>query len=346
MTDEGTNIETTSVILVIDDDPGTAAVVRSWFDGRPYEIVSAPNAEQGIALARAHRPDIILLDVVMPGMDGLAAARRLKADPATSNTPVILLTAKREVHDKVEGFGAGADDYVTKPFEFEEVDARIHAMLRKRELYVELEETVEELKGKNRLLGELAVVDDKTGLFNHRHFRDKLEQEWLRSERYGNPLSLVMLDLDDFKKLNDTLGHPAGDQALGEFAMLVTGGARATDIASRYGGEEFAVLLPHTSSDMALHVAERIREAARQFVFVETERPTRMTVSAGVATFPSPGIDSADGLIREADKALYRAKHTGKDRVVVAGELDDKVGPKSSPRRRRSRTSSTATGPK
>ena len=321
MTEQGQSIEPQVTILVIDDDPGTAEIVRSWFKGRPYDILCAPIAEEGIELAREHRPDIILLDVVMPGMGGLAAARRLKTDPATSNTPVILLTAKRDVHDKVEGFEAGADDYVTKPFEFEEVDARIRAMLRKRELYVELEETVEELKDKNRLLGELAVIDDKTGLFNHRHFRDKLEQEWLRSERYGNPLSLVMLDLDDFKQLNDTLGHPAGDRALREFATLVTGGARATDIASRYGGEEFAILLPHTNGEMALTVAERIREAARQFVFVETDRPTRMTVSAGVATFPSPGIESAEDLIKRADEALYRAKQTGKDRVVVAGEL-------------------------
>ncbi len=321
MTAQGPNDEPKAVILVIDDDPGTAEIVRSWFEGRPYDILCAPIAEEGIELARAHRPDIILLDVVMPGMGGLAAARRLKTDPATSNTPVILLTAKRDVHDKVEGFEAGADDYVTKPFEFEEVDARIRAMLRKRELYVELEETVEELQDKNRLLGELAVIDDKTGLFNYRHFRNKLEQEWLRSERYGNPLSLVMLDLDDFKQLNDTLGHPAGDQALREFATLVTGGARATDICARYGGEEFAVLLPHTNGEMAANVAERIREAARQFVFVETDRPTRMTVSAGVATFPSPGIDSADALIRRADEALYRAKKTGKNRVVVAAEL-------------------------
>ncbi|MDX1389053.1 MAG: GGDEF domain-containing protein, partial [Acidobacteriota bacterium] len=127
---------------------------------------------------------------------------------------------------------------------------------------------------------------------------------------------------------------------LREFATLVTGGARATDIAARYGGEEFAILLPHTSGEMAAHVAERIRDAARQFVFVETERPTRMTVSAGVATFPSPGIDSAEALIRRADEALYRAKQSGKDRVVVAGELDEQTGPKGSGPRTPSKSSS------
>jgi diguanylate cyclase (GGDEF)-like protein len=130
-----------------------------------------------------------------------------------------------------------------------------------------------------------------------------------------------MLDLDDFKKLNDTLGHLAGDRALQEFATLVAGGARATDMAARYGGEEFAIVLPHTTGSMAVRVAERIREAARQFAFLADEHPRHMTVSCGVATYPSStGVDSPDALIRVADQALYRAKQAGKDRVVDASE--------------------------
>jgi len=321
-----------SRILVVDDDPGTARLLRSWFQGQPYEILAASDADAGLKLAEKQSPDLILLDVRMPGMDGLAAARLLKSNVATRSIPVILLTACREIQTKVEAFAAGADDYVTKPFDFEEVDARVRAMLRKRELYVTLETTVDDLRSTNEKLEELLVVDEKTGLFNYRHFRAKLEEEWLRSERYNTRLSLVMLDLDDFKKLNDTLGHLAGDRALREFATLVAGGARATDMAVRYGGEEFAIILPHTGRSMASRVAERVREAAKQFVFLEGEHPLRLTVSAGIATFPSSlKIDSPDSLIQAADQALYRAKQLGKNRVVAHGDESPET---ASPRRK------------
>ncbi len=305
-------------LLVIDDDRETAALLRSWFAGQPYEILEATDAEQGLRAAETRAPDLILLDVRMPGMDGLAAARVLKQRETTRTIPVILLTACRDVQAKVEAFDAGADDYVTKPFEFEEVDARIRAMLRKRELYLELELAVSDLQRTNAKLEELAIVDDKTGLANYRQFRRTLDVEWLRAERYGNPLSLVMLDLDDFKRINDTHGHLVGDRVLRELATLVAGGARATDMAARYGGEEFAVILPHTDRPMAERVAERIRDAVARFVFVEGEQSLKLTVSAGVATFPSfEEVDSPDALVRAADRALYEAKRAGKNRVVA-----------------------------
>jgi diguanylate cyclase (GGDEF)-like protein len=220
-------------------------------------------------------------------IDGLHAARELKADPALRPVPVILLTACRSTEDKVEAFAAGADDYVTKPFDLDEVDARIRAMLRKRELYLTLEATVRELQAANEQLEELLMVDEKTGLANFRQFQQKLREEWLRAERYGNDLSLVMFDLDGFKSLNDTLGHPAGDRALREFAVLVAGGARATDVPARYGGDELAIVLPHTDAAMAVRVAVRIRDAVREHVFLADESPSRLTVSAGVSTYPS-----------------------------------------------------------
>lgn len=311
-------LEASHRILVVDDDPETARLVRSWFEGQPYTILEARDGEEGVRRAVGDMPDVILLDKKMPKVDGLAAARLLKSNPATRSIPVILLTACRTLEEKVEGFAAGADDYVTKPFAFEEVDARIRAMLRKRELYVTLESTIEELKSTNQQLEELLVVDEKTGLFNFREFQRKLREEWLRAERYGTSLSLVMLDVDDFKRLNDSLGHPTGDRALREFATLVAGGARATDLAARFGGEEFAVILPHAGAPMARRVAERIRTAVREFVFLAPEHPRRLTVSAGLATFPShTAVNSLDALVRAADRALYRAKRLGKDRVIT-----------------------------
>ena len=320
-------IQTAHRILVVDDDPETARLLRTWYEGKPFEVFSAADGEEGVAKAQRLGPDLIVLDVSMPKLDGFAATERLKSDPATSSIPVILLTARRETDDKVRGFAAGCDDYVTKPFAFEEIDARVRAMLRKRELYMELEVANLELQSTNRQMQELLVVDEKTGLANFREFQRRLREEWLRAERYRMPLSLIMLDLDDFKAVNDSWGHPAGDTVLREFAMLVTGGARVTDLAARYGGEEFGIILPHTEGDLAHRVAERIRAAVEEFDFLADEGPVHVTVSAGVATWPAtPFLNSVEDLVRAADRALYRAKHLGKNVVVLDGTTPDEAG--------------------
>lgn len=304
-------------ILVVDDDPETGRLLRSWFAGGPYEILVAEGGLPGLRRAATETPDLVLLDLRMPDLDGISVARRLKEEPATRSIPVVLLTACRDLDAKVEAFSAGVDDYVTKPFEFEEVDARVRSMLRRRDLLSNLESTVRDLTVTNAELEQLLVVDEKTGLYNFREFQRRLKDEWQRAERYATPLSLVMLDLDHFKRINDSLGHQAGDRVLREFATLVAGGARANDVAVRYGGEEFAVILPHTDAAMAARVAERIRTAVREFVFLEEEQPVQVTVSAGVATYPStPDLDSVDALLRAADLALYEAKERGRDRVV------------------------------
>ncbi len=301
-------------ILVVDDDPVTATLLRDWYAEQPYVILTARDGREGLDVVDREKPDLILLDVIMPGLDGISTTKRLKSDSETKGIPIILLTARKDVETKVRAFDHGADDYVTKPFEFEDVDARVRAMLRKRDLFVALE--------------ALAVVDEKTGLANYRQFRVKLQDEWLRAERYRTPLSLVMLDLDNFKVLNDGLGHPAGDLALREFATLVAGGARATDLPARYGGDEFSVLLPHSDASMAARVAERILAAVRDHVFLSDSRPSRLTASAGVATWPSaPSMNSPEKLVDAADRALYLAKQRGRDRVVVHGGQDEPARP-------------------
>jgi diguanylate cyclase (GGDEF)-like protein len=312
--------ESTTRILVVDDDPQTARLVRDWYKNRPFVILEAGDGEEGVRRAASEHPDVILMDLMMPRKNGFDASRELKASPATRNIPVILISAQRDPLKKAEGFDeAGIDDYVDKPFDFDEVDARIRSMLRKREVLLELESSKRKLEETNVQLEEQATTDEKTGLANYRVFARRLHEEWMRSERYGQALSLVLLDLDDFKKINDTLGHLAGDRVLREFGMLVSGGARTTDVAARYGGEEFAMILPHTGGQRAERVAERIRAAVEDFTFLENDHPIKVTVSAGVATYQaSVGLASAEALVAAADKALYAAKHAGKNRVVVA----------------------------
>jgi len=314
-------------ILVVDDDEDQILMIKGWYKNQPLTVLEAHDGFEGLKVAAHEQPDLILLDMSMPGLDGIETVKRLKADPALSATPVIMLTAHREIEYKTRAFDAGGDDYVVKPFEFDELDARIRAMLRKRDLYLDLERKNRELADTNRHLEELSIIDEKTGLANFRQFRRKLQEEWLRAERYQHPLSLIMLDLDDFKRLNDTLGHPAGDEALREIATLVAGAARATDLPARFGGEEFVLLLPHTDSAMAARVAERILSAVRQHVFLANEHPTSLTVSAGVATFHADEEPrSAEELVKFADAAMYRAKSAGKNRVVVHDPAADSTG--------------------
>jgi len=328
--------ERTPRLLVVDDDPATAQLIRQWF-ADSMEVFDAPDGQEGLRQAFDNRPDLMLLDLRMPGLDGIAVAQQLKDDNRTRAIPILVLSACRDNESKVDAFSAGADDYVTKPFEVKEVDARIRSLLRTREALINMEVTVQDLTSTNERLEQMLMVDEKTGLYNFREFQRRLKAEWSRGERYGVPLSLVFFDLDHFKQINDTLGHPAGDRILKEFAVLATGGARANDIAARYGGEEFAVILPHTEREMALRVAERIRRAVDEFVFNSGDKPTHVTVSGGVATFPGgKAIDSMEALVRSADAALYRAKDQGRN-LVVASETDgsESATPKPQSWRRR-----------
>ena len=297
-------IETKTKILVVDDIDASADMLRAWYKGKPVEIVTAKTGEEGVLRAIAEKPDIILMDVMMPGTGGIEASHRLKANPTTSGIPLMLLSARREPETKAEGFDAGIDQYVEKPFDLAEMDSRIRAMIEKRKTYLKLEEE--------------ATVDEKTGLANDRVFFKRLRDEFERSDRYKYPLSVVMLDLDDFKRVNDSLGHLAGDRVLREFAVLLTGGARGTDLAARYGGEEFAMILPYADCERAERVAERLLAAVADFGFLEPEHTLRVTVSAGVATFfAGSDIISAEQLVAAADSALYAAKKAGKNRVNV-----------------------------
>jgi two-component system cell cycle response regulator len=304
-------------ILVIDDEPPTAELLRVACKNKPYDILEVNCGEAGLMAAAAEYPDLILLDLMMPDIDGITVAQSLKNDPRCRNIPIILLTSVKDTDAKVQAFAAGADDFINKSFKWEEIEARIASMLRKRDFLLSLESEVKNLTATNKHLEELMVLDAKTGLHNFGEFQRRLRAEWNRAERYKIPLSLILFDLDKFKEVNDTRGHQAGDRTLQQFSTLVTGGARANDVAARYGGEEFAMILPHTDGEMALRVAERIRRAVSEFLFLEESSPLHITVSGGVATYhSSPDIESVDALVGAADRALYQAKERGRNCIV------------------------------
>ncbi|MCP3164457.1 diguanylate cyclase [Myxococcus qinghaiensis] len=316
-------------VLIVDDDPAHVAHVREGLAPRGYVFKEAHDGTQALSAIREARPDLILMDVEMPGLGGVEVCRIIKANSGEEGfgfIPVILMTA-RQAAGKVEGLELGADDYLVKPFDMLELSARVKSMLRLKALQDALVEKNRELDKANKELARrreellaLSRTDALTGLFNRRCFEERLSDEFARSRRYQSPLSLVMLDIDHFKRINDTFGHPFGDQVLKAVAQTTRSRLREVDVLARYGGEEFIALLPETGTADALKVCERVREAIAglrvEHVGVDGKRQeVRLTASLGVATVPSADLESSEALLRAADAGLYAAKGAGRNRV-------------------------------
>ncbi len=303
-------------ILVVDDNPDNVEIFATRLRYVGYEVDRAHHGEEAISLVRKAPPDLILLDVMLPGMDGYEVAREIKNDDALPFIPIILVTARDSTQDKVAGLDAGADDYLTKPVAFPELEARVRSMLRIKRLQDELEE-------KNRELEHLSISDGLTGLFNHRHIHEELHEEFERARRTNQPLAVTMFDLDHFKRVNDTWGHQAGDRMLQTLSDILRRTAREIDKLGRYGGEEFITILPGTDIEEARIFADRVREAVAKRDFRTDERDDlHMTVSAGVAAYPHPHVHEPKDLVERADIALYAAKRRGRNQVVREDELD------------------------
>jgi diguanylate cyclase (GGDEF)-like protein len=306
-------------ILVVDDNRDNVEIIATRLRFRGYEIEEASDGATALETVRNNPPDLMLLDVMLPDIDGYEIARRLKNDDTMPFIPIILVTARDTTQDKVAGLDAGADDYLTKPINFPELEARVRSMLRIKRLQDEIEE-------KNRELERLSISDGLTGLFNHRHIHQLLHEEFERADRIGERLSVAMFDLDRFKNVNDTYGHQAGDRVLEQLADLLRESAREIDRLGRYGGEEFMALLPGTSIEDAEVFVERVRhEVARRPFSIGKDEPLRMTLSAGIATYPDPAISDPETLVRLADEALYAAKATGRNRVVRFDRIPEEV---------------------
>ncbi|WP_375767306.1 diguanylate cyclase [Archangium gephyra] len=316
-------------ILLVDDDPANIQHVREGLAAHGYRFREAHDGTEALRSLREVRPDLIIMDVEMPRMGGVEVCRIIKANGGEGGfgfIPVILVTA-RQAAGKVEGLELGADDYLVKPFDMLELSARVKSMLRLKALQDavveknrELDRANKELAQKREELLALTRVDALTGLYNRRYFEERLTEEFVRSTRYRSPLSLVMMDIDHFKKLNDTYGHPFGDEVLRQVARTIKGKLREVDFVARYGGEEMIALLPETGPKDALGACERVREAiaSLQLEFRAQDgsrQMVRCTASLGVASVPSKALPVMEELLRVADVCLYEAKAAGRNCV-------------------------------
>lgn len=300
-------------ILVIDDTKTVRQQILETLQETELFTTyhEAGDGIEGFKLLLSEPIDIILCDLEMPGMDGYKFLRMVASREELMDIPVIMLTSHEDQESKIRGLEAGASDYVTKPFFPAELLARVKVQLKIKSLQDSLKESNQQLK-------ELSQTDALTSLANRRCLMEILAVEYERSQRNITPFSLLMIDLDHFKKINDTYGHQEGDVVLRSLSELMLSHLRQYDTAARFGGEEFSLVLPETDPVEAAGVAERMRKAIAGMSFTGAIAKLKITASIGVATVPKPQIQSVDEMLRAADDALYEAKSNGRNRVEVA----------------------------
>ena len=290
-------------LLVVDDQPINIQVMYQAFAGE-YQVFMATSGAQALSICADNPPDLVLLDVVMPGMDGFEVCSRLKADDATRNIPIIFVTGHTDPAQETHGLSLGAVDFIAKPVNPAVVRARVKSQLT--------------LKFQSDLLRKLVFLDGLSGVFNRRYFDQQLSTEFARSMRNTSPLSLIMVDVDHFKLFNDRYGHQSGDDCLRQIALaLKLCLKRPADLVARYGGEEFACILGDTPFDDAVTLAREL-EARVRALAIPHENSTVdkvVTISLGVATRSVDSQGDASALLGLADGMLYRAKHEGRGRV-------------------------------
>jgi diguanylate cyclase (GGDEF)-like protein len=298
-------------ILIIDDSKKVRQEIVDILKsaGLFSFFFEAADGIEGFKMVLEKTPDIILCDIEMPGMDGFTFLRMRNTRNELQSIPVIMVTGREESASKIQGLELGASDYVTKPFDPGEFLARIKVQLKIKTLQ-------DQLKKSNEMLLELSRTDPLTGLHNRRQMMEILEKEMERSKRTGDPLSLILIDVDNFKKINDIYGHQRGDQVLKNLGRIFRKHLRQYDSVARFGGEEFSLIMPSTDCAEAFGIADRVRQEVAQMVDAEVEA-LKVTISLGVAVYFPGQVQSSDDLIRKADFALYRAKQAGRNRVLA-----------------------------
>jgi diguanylate cyclase (GGDEF)-like protein len=355
MMDAGVGNPETGKILVVDDGPENLRYLLEMLSENRYSVRPAVNAHIALNFLKSEIPDLILLDIRMPDIDGYTLCRMIKAQQDLADIPIIFLSAEHDIEEKAKAYACGAIDYITKPFEEEEVLLRIRTHLTLRNLQRQLEARVQartaeltalnhrleeivqertrdleaaltELSETNSRLLDMSMCDGLTGLKNRRFFDECIQREWERARRARSPVSLLLVDIDHFKAVNDTWGHTGGDACLKALAQTMQDSLRrASDEAARYGGEEFAVVLPNTALAGALQMAEKLRSRIENMRIVHDEVEIHITASIGVASRTPEFEEPVGALIVDADRALYRAKDRGRNRVESAEACEEAI---------------------
>lgn len=312
-------------VLLIEDSPTQAQYMRLLLEDAGYLVTFAETGQKGIEIAETAQPDVVLLDVVLPDMDGFSVCHRIR-QRSRLYIPILMLTEKRtDMEDKVGGLAAGADEYVSKSFDDRELLARVASLLRIRQVIEDIYTRMENEEQSYQALRQPALTDRLTGLYNRHYFAEDLHRQFALARRYLNPLGCIMMDIDLFRDFNTRHGEPAGDWILQGLASLMKQNVREVDMIARYGGEEFVILLPMVDIDEAAALAERLRAMVEQHLWEDSSfGKLHITVSLGVAAIPMHGIETAECLVACADKALHRAKANGRNRVeIYEAGLDD-----------------------
>lgn len=298
------NIGRGKKILIVDDDPVITQMVKDRLTKEGFAVIICQSVLAAENYLENGHPDLIVLDIVLPDGNGVDFCRKIRSDPRQQIVPIVFLSVKAELHDKLVGFATGADDYLAKPFDVEELTIRIKAILYRLETYK-----------------DWAWLDELTGVYNRRYLHRRLEEEISRAKRTNGVFSIAMIDLDFFKNVNDHFGHSIGDEVLRSLVERMTKSLRGADVVCRYGGDEFVIILPDTPPSEACRAIERLRQIIEheQLTISGEQVVGPVTISAGVAGFPKNGC-SGEELLAAVDATLYRSKEAGRNAVLLCEE--------------------------
>jgi len=293
-------------ILIVEDNPQDLNFLQNSLKKAEYQVVSSDNGERALSLIEEEIPDLVILDIILPGIDGFEICQRIRQNERFVSLPVLFFTSRDNIDDKLLGLELGASDFLSKNSDERELLVRIRNLLRSKKLFDEMV--------------KLSVIDSLTHVYNRRYFQHRLIDEFERGRRYSRDFCCIIVDVDNFKTINDTLGHPTGDNVLKKIAAILRRNIRAADVLCRYGGDEFGLLLPETNIDGAYITAERVRRYVEKTDLSTAEQNISMTLSCGISSLVHGTPLGMDELVTQADVALYRAKKDGRNQTRIYGK--------------------------